>query len=130
MRPIFPAFTMGLPAWLATIDGVHLVTGNPIYRRVFDFWLPVFAVSFGMAVVTGIVMAFQFGTNWSVLAEKTGPIQGPLLGYEAFNAFMLEATFFSVMLLGRDRVSARFYLFAWAPRHLGALNASELERAR
>ena len=75
-----------------------------VYRRVFDFWLKVFAVSFGMGVVSGIVMAFQFGTNWSVLAEKTGSIQGPLLGYETFTAFMLEATFLGVVLLGRDRV--------------------------
>ena len=85
---------------------MRLATGNPVYRRVFDFWLKVFALSFGMGVVTGIVMAFQFGTNWSVLAERTGSIQGPLLGYEGFTAFMLEATFFGVMLLGRDRVAA------------------------
>src|SRR5271165_3405716 len=76
---IFPAFTIGLAAWLATLEGTRLATGNPVYRRVFDFWLKVFALSFGMGVVTGIVMAFQFGTNWSVLAERTGPIQGPLL---------------------------------------------------
>src|SRR5215472_8400311 len=100
---IFPAFTIGLAAWLATIEGARLATGNALYRRVFDFWLKVFAVSFGMGVVTGIVMAFQFGTNWSVLAQTTGPIQGPLLGYDAFTAFMLEATFFGVMLLGRER---------------------------
>ena len=100
---IFPAFTIGLAAWLATIEGMRLATGNALYRRVFDFWLKVFALSFGMGVVSGIVMAFQFGTNWSVLAENTGSIQGPLLGYEAFTAFMLEATFFGVMLLGRDR---------------------------
>ena len=104
---IFPAFTIGLAAWLATIEGARLATGNALYRRVFDFWLKVFAVSFGMGVVTGIVMAFQFGTNWSVLAQKTGSIQGPLLGYETFTAFMLEATFFGVMLLGRERVSPR-----------------------
>jgi cytochrome d ubiquinol oxidase subunit I len=109
---IFPAFTIGLAAWLATMEGMHLATGNPIYRRVFDFWLKVFAVSFGMGVVTGIVMAFQFGTNWSVLAEKTGSVQGPLLGYEAFTAFLLEATFLGVMMLGRSRVSPRAYLFA------------------
>jgi cytochrome d ubiquinol oxidase subunit I len=78
---IFPAFTIGLAAWLATIEGMRLTTGNPVYRRVFDFWIKVFALSFGMGVVSGIVMAFQFGTNWSVLAERTGPIQGPLLGY-------------------------------------------------
>ena len=63
---IFPAFTIGLAAWLATLEGVRLLTGNQLYRRVFDFWLKIFALSFGMGVVSGIVMAFQFGTNWSV----------------------------------------------------------------
>ena len=77
-----------------------------------------------MGVVTGIVMAFQFGTNWSVLAERTGSIQGPLLGYEAFTAFMLEATFFGVMLLGRDRVSPRVYFFACCMVSLGTMFSS------
>jgi len=99
---IFPAFTIGLAAWLATMEGMWLTTGNPVYRRLFEFWIRIFAVSFGMGVVTGIVMAFQFGTNWSVLAENTGSIQGPLLGYETFTAFLLEATFLGVMLLGRE----------------------------
>jgi cytochrome bd ubiquinol oxidase subunit I len=84
---IFPAFTIGLAAWLATIEGMSLATGNPVYRPLFDFWLKVFAVSFGMGVVSGIVMAFQFGTNWSVLSERTGSIQGPLLGYETSRRF-------------------------------------------
>src|SRR5499427_4990588 len=121
---IFPSFTIGLAAWLATIEGARLTTGNPIYRRVFDFWLKVFAVSFGMGVVTGIVMAFQFGTNWSVLAQKTGSIQGPLLGYEAFTAFILEATFFGVMLLGRERVSPRLYFFSCCMVSLGTMFSS------
>jgi cytochrome d ubiquinol oxidase subunit I len=121
---IFPAFTMGLAAWLAVLEGARLVTGNSIYRRIFDFWLKIFAVSFGMGVVSGIVMAFQFGTNWGVLAERTGSIQGPLLGYEAFTAFMLEATFFGVMLLGRDRVSAGVYFFACCMVSLGTMFSS------
>jgi cytochrome bd ubiquinol oxidase subunit I len=121
---VFPAFTIGLAAWLATIEGARLVTGNAVYRRVFDFWLKVFALSFGMGVVTGIVMAFQFGTNWSVLAQRTGPIQGPLLGYEAFTAFLLEATFFGVMLLGRERVSPLFYFFACCMVSLGTMFSS------
>src|SRR5271156_5330376 len=121
---IFPAFTIGLAAWLATLEGVRLLSGNELYRRVFDFWLKIFALSFGMGVVTGVVMAFQFGTNWSVLAEKTGSIQGPLLGYEAFTAFMLESTFFGVMLLGRDRVSPRFYFFACCMVSLGTMFSS------
>src|SRR6266581_4089217 len=121
---IFPAFTIGLAAWLATMEAMHIATGNALYRRVFDFWIKIFAVSFGMGVVTGIVMAFQFGTNWSVLAERTGSIQGPLLGYESFTAFMLEATFFGVMLLGRDRVSPRVYFFACCMVSLGTMFSS------
>lgn len=97
---IFPAFTVGLAAWLATLEGMHLAARSPVYARLFDFWLKIFAVSFGMGVVSGIVMAFQFGTNWSVLAEKTGSVQGSLLGYETFTAFPLEATFLGVMLIG------------------------------
>jgi cytochrome bd-type quinol oxidase subunit 1 len=86
---IFPSFTIGLAAWLSTIEGMRLATGKPVYRRVFDFWLKIFALSFAMGVVSGIVMAFQFGTNWSVLSERTGSIQGPLLGYEGFRPYMI-----------------------------------------
>ena len=82
---IFPAFTIGLGGLARDHRGHGLATGKPVYRRVFDFWLKIFALSFAMGVVSGIVMAFQFGTNWSVLAERTGPIQGPLLGYEALH---------------------------------------------
>jgi cytochrome bd ubiquinol oxidase subunit I len=121
---IFPAFTIGLAAWLATIEGVRFATGNALYRRVFDFWLKVFALSFGMGVVSGIVMAFQFGTNWSVMAERTGAIQGPLLGYEGFTAFMLEATFFGVVLLGRARVPPWFYLLSCCMVALGTMLSS------
>ncbi len=121
---IFPSFTVGVAAWLASIEAAHLITGKHIYRRIFDFWLKVFAVSFGMGVVTGIVMAFQFGTNWGVLSERMGSIQGPLLGYEAFTAFMLEATFFGVMLLGRNRVSPRFYLFSCCMVAFGTMLSS------
>jgi cytochrome d ubiquinol oxidase subunit I len=121
---IFPAFTIGLAAWLATIEGMALATGRTIYRRVFDFWLKVFALSFGMGVVSGIVMAFQFGTNWSVLAERTGSIQGPLLGYEGFTAFLLEATFFGVVLLGRDRTPPWFYFFSCCMVTVGTMLSS------
>lgn len=121
---IFPSFTIGLAAWLACLEGMHLATGKSLYRRIFDFWIRIFAVSFGMGVVTGIVMAFQFGTNWGVLSEKTGSIQGPLLGYEAFTAFLLEATFFGVMLMGRRRVTPGFYLFACCMVALGTMFSS------
>jgi cytochrome d ubiquinol oxidase subunit I len=101
---IFPAFTIGLAAWLATLEGLSLLTARPVYRRLFDFWLRIFAVAFGLGVVSGLVMAFQFGTNWSELATRAGPIQGPLLAYESFTAFLLEATFFGVLLFGREKV--------------------------
>jgi cytochrome d ubiquinol oxidase subunit I len=121
---IFPAFTIGLAAWLATLEGLRLWTGNPVYRRIFDFWLQVFALSFGMGVVTGIVMAFQFGTNWSVLSSKVGAIQGPLLGYESFTAFMLESSFFGVVLLGRDRAPPWFYFFSCCMVSAGTMLSS------
>ena len=77
---IFPAFTVGLAAWLAYLEACSLVLKRPVHRRLFDFWLRIFAIAFGLGVVSGIVMAFQFGTNWSELSRRTGPIQGPLLG--------------------------------------------------
>ncbi len=111
---IFPSFTIGLAAWLAVLEAMRLATANQLYRRVFDFWLKIFGVAFGMGVVSGIVMAFQFGTNWSELSRAAGPIQGPLLSYESFTAFALEATFFGVMLFGRNRVRPWFYLMSCA----------------
>ena len=85
----------------------------------FEFWLKIFGVAFGLGVVSGIVMAFQFGTNWSVLARMSGPIQGPLLSYETFTAFFLEASFFGILLFGRPRVPPWFYLFSTAMVALG-----------
>jgi cytochrome d ubiquinol oxidase subunit I len=116
---IFPSFTIGLAAWLTVLEALHLRTGRPAYRLLFEFWLKIFGMTFGLGVVSGIVMAFQFGTNWSVLSRASGPIQGPLLAYETFTAFMLEASFFGVLLFGRDRVKPQFYLFATAMVALG-----------
>ena len=109
---IFPSFTIGLGAWLVVLEGLHLRSGHPVYRRLFEFWLKIFGVTFGLGVVSGIVMAFEFGTNWSRLSEATGPIQGPLLAYESFTAFALEASFFGVLIFGRSRVSPRSYFFS------------------
>ena len=116
---IFPAFTIGLAAWLTVLEALHLATGRPAYRVVFEFWLKIFGVTFGLGVVSGIVMAFEFGTNWSELSKMSGPIQGPLLSYETFTAFMLEATFFGVLIFGRSRVHPWFYLFSTAMVALG-----------
>jgi cytochrome bd ubiquinol oxidase subunit I len=116
---IFPSFTIGLAAWLTVLEALHLRTGRPAYRLVFEFWLKIFGVAFGLGVVSGIVMAFQFGTNWSVLARMSGPIQGPLLAYETFTAFFLEASFFGILLFGRARVPPWFYLFSTAMVALG-----------
>src|SRR6266446_4341347 len=116
---IFPAFTIGLAAWLTVLEALHLSTGRAAYRVLFDFWLKIFGVAFGLGVVSGIVMAFQFGMNWSVLSRMSGPIQGPLLSYETFTAFMLEATFFGVLTFGRSRVPPWFYLFSTGMVALG-----------
>jgi cytochrome bd ubiquinol oxidase subunit I len=116
---IFPAFTIGLAAWLTVLEALHLRTGRPVYQALFEFWLKIFGVAFGMGVVSGVVMAFQFGTNWSVLSKMAGPIQGPILSFETFWAFTLEAGFFGVLIFGRERVRPWFYLFSTAMVALG-----------
>jgi cytochrome bd ubiquinol oxidase subunit I len=116
---IFPSFSIGLAAWLTILEALYLATGRPAYRIVFEFWLKIFGVAFGMGVVSGIVMAFQFGTNWEVFARMVGPIQGVLLSYETFTAFFLEASFFGILLFGRPRVPPWFYLFSTAMVALG-----------
>lgn len=118
---IFPSFTIGLAAWLTVLEAMHLWTGRPVYRLVFEFWLKIFGVAFGLGVVSGIVMAFQFGTNWSVLSQMSGPIQGPLLSYETFTAFFLEASFFGSCCLAaracrRGSISSRRPWWRWEPR--------------
>src|SRR5271169_4421790 len=85
---VFPSFTIGLAAWLTPIEALYLATGRPVYRIVFEFWLKIFGIAFGLGVVSGIVMAFEFGTNWSEFSRVSGPIQGPLLAYENFTAFL------------------------------------------
>jgi cytochrome d ubiquinol oxidase subunit I len=106
---LFPAFTIGLASWLAVIEWRWLKTGNPIFADVYRMWVKIFAVTFGMGVVTGVVMPFQFGTNWSRFADAGGNIIGPLLGYEVLTAFFLEATFLGVMLFGWKRVSPKMH---------------------
>lgn len=116
---IFPAFSIGLASYLAVLNGLSLLTGRAVYQSLFDYWKKIFAVAFGMGVVSGIVMSYQFGSNWSVFSDKAGPVVGPLMGYEVLSAFFLEAGFLGVMLFGRERVGARLHFFATAMVALG-----------
>ena len=106
---MFPAFTIGLSSWLAVVEWRWLKTGNDIYQEVYRMWVKIFAVTFGMGVVSGVVMSFQFGTNWSVFSDKVGNIFGPLLGFEVLTAFFLEASFLGIMLFGWNRVSRKMH---------------------
>ncbi len=109
---IFPSFTIGLSAWIATLAGMNLATGNPLYERLARYWTKVFAVSFAMGVVSGIVLSYQFGLNWSRFAEVAGNVIAPLIGYEVLTAFFLEATFLGLMLFGWDRVPKWLHFIA------------------
>ena len=109
---VFPAFSIGLASYLAVLEARWLLTGREVFLNLFNYWLKIFAVAFGMGVVSGIVMAYQFGTNWSVFADKAGPVIGPLMGYEVLTAFFLEAGFLGVMLFGLPRVGPRLHFLA------------------
>jgi cytochrome bd ubiquinol oxidase subunit I len=109
---VFPAFTIGLASYLAVLEGLWLATGRAVFLAVFNYWKKIFALTFGMGVVSGITMSYQFGTNWSVFADKTGPVVGPLMGYEVLTAFFLEAGFLGVMLFGMQRVGRGLHFFA------------------
>ncbi|HEX7114676.1 MAG TPA: cytochrome ubiquinol oxidase subunit I [Steroidobacter sp.] len=118
---IFPAFTIGLASWLAFLAGAYLRTRRTLWRELYLFWLKIFAVSFALGVVSGIVMSFQFGTNWAELSARAGDVLGPLLAYEVLTAFFLEATFLGVMLFGWRRVSPGVHFFATCMVALGTL---------
>jgi cytochrome bd ubiquinol oxidase subunit I len=109
---IFPSFTIGLAAWIATLEGMWLATGREQYARLARFWTKIFAVSFAMGVVSGLVMSYQLGTNWSDYSRVLGNILGPLIGYEVLGAFFLEATFLGIMLLGWGRVPRFLHFIA------------------
>ena len=106
---LFPAFTIGLASWLAVVEWRWLKTGNKIYEEIYRMWVKIFAVTFGMGVVSGVVMSYQFGTNWSVFSDRVGNVIGPLLGYEVLTAFFLEASFLGIMLFGWNRVSPKMH---------------------
>lgn len=106
---IFPAITIGLASYLAVLEGLWLRTRNQTYKTLCHFWMKIFAVNFAMGVVSGIVMAYQFGTNWSVFSNFAGSVTGPLLTYEVLTAFFLEAGFLGVMLFGWNKVGEKLH---------------------
>jgi cytochrome bd ubiquinol oxidase subunit I len=109
---LFPAFTIGLASYLAVLEGLWLKTNEGVYANLYRYWLKIFAVVFAMGVVSGIVMSYQFGTNWSVFSDKAGPIIGPLMAYEVLTAFFLEAGFLGVMLFGINKVGRKLHFAA------------------
>jgi cytochrome d ubiquinol oxidase subunit I len=118
---IFPAFSIGLASYLAVLEGLWLWKKEQVYHDLFNYWKKIFAVAFGMGVVSGIVMAYQFGTNWSVFSDKAGAVIGPLMGYEVLSAFFLEAGFLGVMLFGEKRVGPGLHFFATLMVAVGTL---------
>ena len=109
---IFPSFTIGLAAYIATLEVLWLTTGREHFHRIARFFTKIFAVSFGMGVVSGIVLSYQFGTNWSHFSRVVGNVVGPMIGYEVLTAFFLEATFLGIMLFGWNRVPKGLHVFA------------------
>ena len=116
---IFPAFSIGLASYLMVLEGLWLKTGKSLYLDLFKYWLKIFAIAFAMGVVSGIVMSYQFGTNWSVFSDKSGPILGPLMAYEVLTAFFLEAGFLGVMLFGMNKVGKKLHFAATCMVALG-----------
>ncbi len=118
---IFPSITIGLASYLMVLEAMWLRTGKPVYRDLYHYWLKIFAVNFAMGVVSGIVMAYQFGTNWSYFSDFAGGITGPLLAYEVLTAFFLEAGFLGVMLFGWNRVGPGLHFLSTCMVALGTL---------
>src|SRR5690606_5009860 len=109
---LFPALSIGLASYLAVLEALWLRTGKMVYRQLYRFWLQIFAVTFAMGVVSGVVMSYQFGTNWAGLSNAAGNVMGPLLTYEVLTAFFLEAGFLGIMLFGWNRVGPGLHFFA------------------
>ena len=118
---IFPSFTIGLASYLAVLEGLWLWRRNDVFLTLYRYWLKIFALSFGMGVVSGIVLSYQIGTNWGPFADQTGPVLGPLLGYEVLTAFFLEAGFLGVMLFGMNRVGKYLHFLATLLVAIGTL---------
>lgn len=118
---IFPSFSIGLASYLAVLEGLWLKTGKQVYLDLFKYWIKIFAIAFAMGVVSGIVMSYQFGTNWAVFSDKAGPVIGPLMAYEVLTAFFLEAGFLGVMLFGMEKVGKKLHFVATLMVAIGTL---------
>ena len=121
---LLPAFTVGLAAFIAVLEGLNFFTRRQVYLRISMFWIKIFSISFGMGVVTGIVMPFQFGTNWSRYSDATANVLSPLFAYEGLTAFFLEAAFLGVLLFGRKLVPPWAHFVAALMVALGTLFSS------
>lgn len=121
---LLPAFTVGIASYIALMEGMHFATGRAVYGRISAFWIKIFSVAFGMGVVSGIVMPFQFGTNWSRFSDATANVISPLLAYEGLTAFFLEATFLGVLLFGRSLVPRWVHFLAAIMVAVGTLSSS------
>ena len=118
---VFPAFSIGLASYLAMCELLWLVTKKPVFQTLYKFWLKIFAISFGMGVVSGLVLSYEFGTNWSGFVRATGNVLGPLLNYEVLTAFFLESAFLGLMLFAANKVGDRLHFFATCMVALGTL---------
>src|SRR4051812_12848561 len=118
---LWPAYTIGVSGFIVILSVLSLKTGQPVYRDLLQFWIHLFALGFAMGVVTGLVMSYQIGTNWSVFAERTANVIGPFFTYEVLTAFFLEAGFIGVMLFGMNRVGPRLHFLSCFAVALGAL---------
>ncbi|HZZ67642.1 MAG TPA: cytochrome ubiquinol oxidase subunit I [Phenylobacterium sp.] len=121
---IFPSFTIGLASYLAVLEGLWLATKNEAFKILYLFWIKIFAISFGMGVVTGVVMSYEIGTNWSVYSAAAAPVIGPLLAFEVLAAFFLESSFLGVMLFGWKKVGPRLHFAASVLVALGTLTSA------
>src|SRR5262245_51484593 len=118
---LLPAFTVGLASYIAVLEGLYFFTAREVFFRLSGFWTRIFAVSFGMGVVSGIIMPFQFGTNWSRFTDATADVLSPMMAYEGLMAFFLEASFLGVLLFGRKLVPSWAHFFAALMVAIGTL---------
>ena len=118
---LFPTMSIGLAAFLAIVEGLWLKTKDPLYMQIYRFWLGIFAMSFGVGVVTGLVLSFEFGLAFARFAQTAGPAIGPMIALEVLTAFFLEAGFLGVMLFGLNRVGPKLHFFATCMVAFGTL---------